>query len=90
MRNLIVILISLLLLSSCKAKYEELLSRYNTTKNKKKEAINSRKTFENKIIAANDSIQALLPEFQFWKRYSAESAEIALLKSDFIKKNLKP
>ncbi|MEI6851913.1 MAG: hypothetical protein WCL06_03685 [Bacteroidota bacterium] len=90
MRLLPAILIFIILLSSCKTKYEELLSRYNTTLNRKKELIKERKILENKIIAANDSVKALLPEYYFWKRYTAESAEIAGLKSDFIKKNLKP
>jgi hypothetical protein len=90
MKNLIAFFSILLLLSSCKAKYEELLGRYNTTLDKKKETIKDHKHYENKIRAANDSIHTLLPEYLFWQRYRAESEEIARLKTGFIKNVLKP
>lgn len=74
---------------SCKAKYEELSVRYNNTLAKKKDAIKDRKHYESLTKTYNDSINTLLPEHSFWKRYSREAEEIVRLKSDFIKNGLR-
>jgi hypothetical protein len=90
MKKLFALFFVVLLLSSCKTKYEELLGRYNATLDKKKETIKDRKLYENKIRSSIDSLHTLLPEFLFWQRYRAESEEITRLKTNFIKNGLKP
>ena len=79
----------MLLLSSCKAKYEALLVKYNTTQEKKRNAIKDTKVCEKKIAADKEKLKQLKPELEFWKRYAAESTQIVNYKKRFINNGYK-
>lgn len=73
-----------MLLSSCKAKYEALLAKYNSTQDKKRSAVKETKACEKKISTDKEKIKQLKPELDFWKRYASESSQIVNYKKRFI------
>jgi hypothetical protein len=84
MYKVIFFLTVVLLFTSCKAKYEALLIKYNNTQDKKRTAIKDTKVCEKKTTTDKEKIKQLKPELDFWKRYATESTQIVNYKKRFI------
>lgn len=85
MRFSSVIVILLLMMTSCRMKYEKLLVMYERKKDRMDKAINERKLLDEEIPALNDSIIRLKYFNGVWKKYYLQSEEIKNLKILFYK-----
>ncbi len=83
MKTAYIIILFLIILSSCRSKYEALLINYNKTRERISKITEERKELQKQIPKLSDSISRLLIANSAWKRYYEQGEEVKNFKLEF-------
>jgi peptidoglycan hydrolase CwlO-like protein len=83
MKKAFVVMLSLIVLASCRSKYEALMVSYTKTQARISKITDERKKLQKEIPKLTDSINRLLVVNHIWKKYFKQSEEIKNYKLEF-------